>query len=232
MIYNKHLYVKRIREVAVKLDYLLKDVVFVGGSVVALYADDPAADEVRPTDDVDIVVGISSYTEFTLFESAIRLLGFQNVIDSKISSRYRINEIIVDVAPAEETALSSTNKWYKQGMEESFLYKIDNEISIRLMPFAYFIASKIEAHNSRNKSDLRTSKDFEDIVYSFDNRMNPLEDLDQLNIEVCDYLKQEMDNFLQDPNFHEGVYSHLNSSNASARLKRIIGIWSVFVLEK
>ncbi len=47
MIYNKHLYLKRIKEVAVRLDYLLKDVVFVGGSVVALYADDPAASEVR-----------------------------------------------------------------------------------------------------------------------------------------------------------------------------------------
>jgi hypothetical protein len=30
MIYNKHLYVKRIREVAVRLDRLLQDVVFVG----------------------------------------------------------------------------------------------------------------------------------------------------------------------------------------------------------
>lgn len=71
MIYNKHLYVKRIREVALKLDYLLEDVVFVGGSVVALYADDPAADEVRPTDDVDIVVGISSRSEYSVFESDI-----------------------------------------------------------------------------------------------------------------------------------------------------------------
>ena len=52
MIYNKHLYVKRIREVAIRLDVLLNDVVFVGGAVVALYADDPAADEVRPTEDI------------------------------------------------------------------------------------------------------------------------------------------------------------------------------------
>lgn len=63
------------------------------------------------------------------------------------------------------------------------------------MPFPYFIASKIEAHNSRNKSDLRTSKDFEDIVYSFDNRMNPFEDLGLASKEVSDYIKLEMDNF-------------------------------------
>lgn len=76
MIYNKHLYIKRIREVAIKLDYLLKDVVFVGGSVVALYADDPAAAEVRPTDDIDIVVGISTRVAFSVFEEQIRQLGF------------------------------------------------------------------------------------------------------------------------------------------------------------
>lgn len=206
MIYNKHLYVKRIREVAVKLDYLLTEVVFVGGSVVALYADDPAADEVRPTDDVDIVVSISSLSEYSAFESDIRALGFQNVIDSPVLCRYKINEIIVDVMPTEEAVLGFTNTWYKEGMEESFLYEIDEEISIRLMPFPYFIASKIEAHNSRNKSDLRTSKDFEDIVYSFDNRKNPLGDLRRASKEVSVYLKIEMDNFLQDPNFHEGVY--------------------------
>lgn len=133
--------------------------------------------------------------------------------------------------PADEAVLGFTNTWYKKGMEESFLYKIDDYISIRLMPFPYFIASKIEAHNSRNKLDLRTSKDFEDIVYSFDNRLNPLDDLKQANNKVSNYLKLEMDNFLQDPNFHEGVYSHLNSGTASLRLKRIIGIWSAFVLE-
>jgi hypothetical protein len=48
MIYNKHLYIKRIKEVAERLDYLLDEVVFVGGAVVALYADDPAPPKYGP----------------------------------------------------------------------------------------------------------------------------------------------------------------------------------------
>jgi len=230
MIYNKHLYVKRIREVAVRLDHLLKDVVFVGGSVVALYADDPAADEVRPTDDIDIVVGISTRVGFSQFEEKIRNLGFQNVMDSKFIGRYKINEIIVDVMPIEESILGFTNKWYEEGMEKSFLFALDEEISIRLMPFHYFIASKIEAHNSRNKGDLRQSRDFEDIVYSFDNRLDPMIDMQKAKGEVQMYLKQQMDNLLQDPNFHEGVYSHLSPGSASSRIRRINAIWSAFVL--
>lgn len=206
MIYSKHLYVKRIREVALRLDSLLEDVVFVGGSVVALYADDPAATEARPTDDIDIVVGITARSAFSLFEEKIRQLGFKNVIDSAFIGRYKINEIIVDVMPINEDILGFTNKWYKEGIGKSFLYKIDDEVSVRLMPFHYFIASKIEAHNSRNKGDLRQSKDFEDIVYSFDNKLDPLTDLQQASGDVDAYLKEEMNNLMEDINFHEGVY--------------------------
>lgn len=144
MINNKHLHVRRIMEVAVKLDYLLKDVVFVGGSVVALYADDPAADEVRPTDDVDIVVGISTTHGFNDFESAIRKQGFLNDMYSGVICRYKVNDIIVDVMPLEEKVLGFTNKWYKNGVQESFLFEIDSGISIRLMPYHYFIASKMK----------------------------------------------------------------------------------------
>ena len=206
------------------------NVVFVGGSVVALYADDPAADEVRPTDDIDIVVGISTRVGFSQFEEKTRNLGFQNVMDSKFIGRYKINEIIVDVMPIEESILGFTNKWYEEGTEKSFLFALDEEVSIRLMPFHYFIASKIEAHNSRNKGDLRQSKDFEDIVYSFDNRLDPLTDLEKATGEIKAYLKQNMNELSEDFNFHECVYHNLEKGNAFARTKRIKGVWSAFIL--
>lgn len=231
MIYNKHLYVKRIREVAVRLDHLLQDVVFVGGAVVALYADDPAATEVRPTDDIDIVVGISTRVQYSSFEQKMRDLGFQNVIDSKFIGRYKINEIIVDLMPINEDILGFSNKWFTEGIEKSFWYEIDNDVSIRLMPFHYFIASKIEAHNSRNKGDLRQSKDFEDIVYSFDNKLDPLTDLQQASGDVDAYLKEEMNNLMEDLNFHEGVYYNLSSANASSRTARLKRIWSAFLAD-
>ena len=220
----------RIKEVALKLDYLLKDVVFVGGSVVALYADDPAANEVRPTDDVDIVVGISTTHGFYDFESAIRKQGFTNDMYSGIICRYKVNDIIVDVMPMDEMALGFTNKWYKRGVEESFLYRIDSDISIRLMPYHYFIASKIEAHFNRNRKDLRTSKDFEDIIYSFDSRLDPLADLLKAEGEVKEFLKEQIGGFLSDSNIDEGITGHLDRSTSSFRLRRIKGIWTSFVL--
>ena len=43
-----------VAEIAQALGDLNESVVFVGGAVISIYADDPAADEVRPTQDVDL----------------------------------------------------------------------------------------------------------------------------------------------------------------------------------
>ena len=42
-----------VSEIARALGDLNDFVVFVGGAIVSIYADDPAADEIRPTQDVD-----------------------------------------------------------------------------------------------------------------------------------------------------------------------------------
>ena len=50
-------------EVASSLKHLKPKMVFVGGAVVSLYTDDPAADEIRPTSDIDLTVVLSTYAE-------------------------------------------------------------------------------------------------------------------------------------------------------------------------
>ena len=42
-----------VAEVARALKDLKQHMVFVGGAIVSLYADEPAADEIRPTQDID-----------------------------------------------------------------------------------------------------------------------------------------------------------------------------------
>ncbi len=49
-----------IKKVASALGELNERVIFVGGAVVSLYSNDPAADDVRPTKDVDISLEIFS----------------------------------------------------------------------------------------------------------------------------------------------------------------------------
>ena len=45
-----------VAEIAQALGDLNESVIFVGGAVISIYADDPAADKVRPTQDVDLTL--------------------------------------------------------------------------------------------------------------------------------------------------------------------------------
>ena len=59
--------------VAKGLGPLSQSVVFVGGAVTELYAADRAATEVRATDDVDCVVELVSYKEFTAISKILSM---------------------------------------------------------------------------------------------------------------------------------------------------------------
>lgn len=51
---NRTINIAEVAEVAEALKDIKQDMVFVGGAVVSLYTDDPAADEIRPTQDIDM----------------------------------------------------------------------------------------------------------------------------------------------------------------------------------
>lgn len=59
MLYSKDK-LEAIKQVAESLGELKDSVVFVGGAVIGLYVDDPAAEDIRPTKDVDITAEITS----------------------------------------------------------------------------------------------------------------------------------------------------------------------------
>ncbi len=50
--------IEMLQIVAMGLGELKEEVVFVGGAVAELYADDPAASDIRPTKDVDCVIDL------------------------------------------------------------------------------------------------------------------------------------------------------------------------------
>jgi len=62
---SHHSNIVRLRAVASALNELNERVVFVGGATLSLYATDPATSEIRPTDDIDVVIEVATYAEFT-----------------------------------------------------------------------------------------------------------------------------------------------------------------------
>src|SRR5215210_6517164 len=71
-------HVQNIAMVARQLSKSKTEVVFTGGSIVGLLLTDRAADDVRPTDDVDAIVGAASYSKYALLQDELRTLGFKH----------------------------------------------------------------------------------------------------------------------------------------------------------
>ena len=58
------------RKIAQALEELNEQVVYVGGAVVSLYIDDPSAEDVRPTKDLDISLEIASLVALEALRAA------------------------------------------------------------------------------------------------------------------------------------------------------------------
>ena len=184
--------IEMLQTVADGLKELKDDIVFVGGAVAELYADDPASSDIRPTQDVDCTLELSSYKEFTELEEALRAKGFAN--DNSQGApicRWIYQEIKVDVMPTEGNVLGFNNRWYPSGEENKISKTLPDGTEIYVFPSEYYLAAKFEAHHDRGVNDLRQSHDFEDIIYILDNCTSILEDIRNADEDVKNYLKTE-----------------------------------------
>jgi len=216
--------ISMLHTVAQGLDYLLPQVVFVGGSVTELYANDPAATEVRPTDDVDCVVELVSYSNLNDLEEKLRKLKFTNDMESGVICRWKYAGLQVDIMPDDASIMGFSNEWYKKGMSHTLVYTFNDGTIIRYFEPAYFLASKFEALNDRGGNDWRGSTDFEDIIYVVDNRTDLLEELKTTDNEVLTFLKSEFGELLSKSNLEELIACMLPSNSDEERIHFVINV--------
>ncbi|WP_259016267.1 hypothetical protein [Emticicia fluvialis] len=232
MASNQSLNIERLRIIANALLPIKNKIVFVGGAVVSLYADDLSKEDVRITDDIDVVVEVISRGDYSDIEEQIRSLGFKNDIDSNVICRYKFLGITVDIMPNEEGILGFSNKWYIEGVKNSIDFSLDQETSIQIFPVAYFISSKLEALKSvRHGKDYRWNSDFEDIIYIFNNCTKISESILQSDKPVKEFVKFELEKLLRRPNIEEEIIAHLEYSSQQFRKNRIISIWKHQITE-
>ena len=205
---DHHTNVLRIKAVANALNSLNEKVVFIGGATVSLYVNRPVM-EIRPTDDVDVIIEILNYKERGELEERLRKIGFSNDIDSGIVCRYKIHGIVVDIMPTNDPSIGFSNKWYQEGFDNSVDYKIDEQCSIKILDAPYFIATKIEAFKGRGKNDGRTSQDFEDIVFILENRESIWQEINELEGDISTYFKNEFKELLKNKYLDEWIDSHV-----------------------
>jgi hypothetical protein len=195
----------RIRLVAEKLSHLPDRVVFLGGSVVGFLLTDTGAPDVRPTLDVDVIVGVKTQREYHKLSEALKDLGFKEAIESGVICRWRIENIIVDIMPTSGTILGFSNRWYPLAMETASQHKITHSFSINIINPPCFIATKIEAFESRGKQDFLLSDDINDIIYVVNGRPEIVEEIKNSEKELKGYLSRKFKKLLKDDFFHEAI---------------------------
>ena len=211
-----------LQTVAKGLEELKEKVVFVGGAIAELYADDPASSDIRPTQDIDFTTELRSYKELSEFEEDLRKKRFAN--DTSAGApicRWIYQNIKVDVMPADENILGFKNKWYLVGVENKILKTLPDGTDIYVFTPEYYLASKFDAYNDRGGNDLRQSHDFEDIIYVLDNCIDILENIKSANENVKWYLKSECKKLLNNEDLSEAIYCALPFGSDSDRVEMI-----------
>jgi predicted nucleotidyltransferase len=212
---SHHTNIVRIKSVANLLGDLNDKVVFVGGATLSLYSSRRTF-EVRPTDDVDVIIEILNYAQRAELEDKLRSLGFANDVASGVICRWQIEKITVDIMPTEDPSIGFSNKWYPEGYKNAIDYIIDDRCTVRILDAPYFLATKFEAFKDRGNHDGRTSHDFEDIIYVLENRQEIWQEIESALIDVKEYLLSEIRDIVDNPNVLEWIDCNVERASPPA----------------
>jgi predicted nucleotidyltransferase len=217
---NKKINESIIKKVAVALGELNESVVYVGGAVVSLYADDPAADDVRPTKDIDIFLEIATYGKLAQLQNDISKKGFFPAEDEEVMCRFKYEDVLVDIMAVKEVGWAPADKWFEPGLKHLEEFNIE-DIKINILHVSYFIATKLSAFHDR-KEEARISRHFEDIVYVLDNRLNIVQEIIESQDDVKNYLITEFRELLK-KEFQEAILAHLPYNSQMERFEMLKG---------
>lgn len=212
---NRHKnHVEFLLHVASELGDLKDEVVFVGGAICGLLLTDPAAGDVRPTDDVDFIVQVTTYAQYASIQQRLEMRGFKHVVDEEGPiCRMKIGSILVDVMPV-SGVLGFRNEWYARAIETAEQHTIQNEElvdSINVVNAPLFVCTKLVAFNDRGKGDFFGSHDIEDIISVLNGRKELWKECWLMPIDVRTFLRTSFRNLLRDQNFLDaipGMLSH------------------------
>lgn len=177
-----------------ELDTLLT---YVGGAVLPLYIDDPAAESHRPTDDVDSIVQATTYGEYVEIEEQLREIGLEQSKEKEDPvCRWKYEGLKIDVMPIRADEFGFSSRWYEQGVEYARNEELSQEV-IRIFTAPYFLADKIDTFRDRGEEDFFGSPDFEDIIRLVDGCTELDRKVQQSKQDVKTYIAKWIDQFLK-----------------------------------
>jgi len=215
---NRALFESVVRLLAPVLDEL----VFVGGCTTGIFMTDPAATGIRPTRDVDAIVDVTSYAEYTALSDRLRALGLtEDSSEGAPLCRWRYDSVIVDVMPIDARVLGFSNRWYPMAIDTAQHLDIAGR-RVRIVTPALFIATKLEAFHGRGNNDVLASHDLEDIVTVVDGRPEIVDDVAVADAEIRAYISSEIRTLLGNQDFIEALSGFLLPDAANQARRTIL----------
>ncbi|TKD66537.1 nucleotidyl transferase AbiEii/AbiGii toxin family protein [Flavobacterium sp. ASW18X] len=213
---NRVINIAVVAEIAAALKDIKEEMVFVGGAVVSLYTDDPAADEIRPTQDIDLTINIINLNHWEKVQEKLSALGFYPDPYGHAICSYKYKDIPVDIMAAEDGPLGPANRWYKIGFKNLWSATAKDQ-DIKILSAPCYLATKFEAFNDRG-TDYRTSHDVEDIVNVLDNRINIVQEIKEDNPSVQAFIIQQLKVIIEKGLLQETLVSHIHPLVITERL--------------
>ncbi len=208
-------------KIAKALGELNKEVVFVGGAIVSLYIDDKAAEDIRPTKDIDLTFQVTTAGKLEILREKLNKKGFKETNEGKVICRFKYEDLLVDVMSTKEVGWAPSNRWFEPGFVRAKHVSFE-ELEIRILPLPYFLASKMEVFFDRGVKNLYGSHDFEDIVYIFNYTSDLVEQILSAEQDVAQYLKDCVQRILQSDKIMAALPGHLYFDSADERIDVII----------
>jgi hypothetical protein len=118
--------------------------VFVGGQVAELLVTDPAAVRVRPTDDVDVVVPITTRTAYHAMQQRLMALGFtpDHREGAPVCRMRTADDLLLNVMPLDDAILGFSNRWYSSALASAATFTIEPGLDVRIASAAAFLAAE------------------------------------------------------------------------------------------
>lgn len=126
----------------------------------------------------------------------------------------------VDIMSSDGTIMGFTNKWYREGIEKSI--KLETPLpEVKIFPFSYFLATKLEAFQGRGHEDYLGSHDMEDIISILEVGEKEVikASLIRASKGLKDYLKKKLSDLLNNEDFKDAlpgaVFNRLNPAEGA-----------------
>ncbi|MFJ2360199.1 hypothetical protein [Pseudomonas fluorescens] len=166
----------------------LAEVAFVGGCTTAMLVTDAVVlDDIRFTDDVDLVIELAGIGAWQQLTERLAARNFKITGEDEVNCRFRFNDIVVDVMPSDPEVLGYANRWFVEGLARANKFTLPSGTVIQIFKPTYFLATKLEAFSGRGGGD-PYHKDVEDIIILIDGRPELLEEVRQEESELKEFI--------------------------------------------